>query len=205
LIDSEADTPRERKPLQLAPRTGGAAEPSKEAASPVEGSSAPPKKKADPFGGARPIDVTSVEKRVEEKLRQKEAEEKQRLEELKAKREKEKAEAAVAEAADKPPRTEKPGETRTPKEASKTEGASSWRSSGPKTGLDAKKPVESKDSKPTDSNAGWETKAADKGRKDVKDSEGAGAAKTEAAGSTTAEVDLVDKVNSFSILDEEAK
>lgn len=190
---AEQELPRERKKLELAPR--GSAAPT-DSPRGDGGEAAPPKKKSDPFGGARPVDVTTVEKRVEEKLKQKEAEEKQLAEEAKAK----KAAAAAAAAAEgtdkekeKTPRPAPRGpagdkEGKPPREApaSKADATTSWRSSGPKTESAGKR------------DGGWET--AKKDDKPKKEGKQGGEPKADA--DSKAADELVSKVNSFSILED---
>lgn len=170
------EAPKERKRLELKPRS--AVEPSAAEQSPrSEGEPAQPKKKVDPFGGARPVDVTSIEKKVEEKLQQKQAEEKQRLEELRAKK------AAEAEEAKAGDRFVRRGDG---KEAasSKSDAVDSWRA-GPKAEGDAKRPA---------AGSAW--------GKDRKRSESSSATPKSPTDNKSVD-ELVPKVNAFNLLTDE--
>ncbi|KAI9020506.1 hypothetical protein DFJ74DRAFT_757050 [Hyaloraphidium curvatum] len=206
----ESELPKERKKLDLKPRSGtgaaaeGGSSDGPSSAEPSPSAAAPPKKKSDPFGGARPVDVTSVEKRVEEKLKQKQLEDKQRLEEQRAKR----AEAAAAEEARKGARDGKRsvagdkghgehGEHGEQQHVpAKSEAATSWRS--------AQTPDAERTRSTSSSN--WETskKAKDAGNEKQSGTPEPSQTAEPAATKSKGDVDeLVPKVNSFGLLADE--
>ncbi|KAJ3342913.1 hypothetical protein HDU93_000572 [Gonapodya sp. JEL0774] len=83
----------ERKKLVLAPRTSQPTSPNSPEAPAVTTAApvAPAKKKSDPFGGARPVDVSEIERKAEERLKLREEELRKKSEEEKRKREEEEA------------------------------------------------------------------------------------------------------------------
>lgn len=175
---AETEAPRERRRLELKPRSDAVpksnAPASQFSASPVSPTEAP-KKKFDPFGGARPVDVTSVEKRVEEKLKQREAEERRKAEEAKKKAEEEAAKAAVSTEQQRSLHERPTGKERaTESMRSKAEEASSWRS---------QKPV---GERPAEPKRAWQQTTREEAPKPETSSKQAD--------------DLVPKMNAFSIL-----